>query len=65
MLDGDGQGYCAGGIVLECPATPIAQLVDWTLQESGIGAGRLHRNGKDADPLIVLTAAAADEARPA
>ncbi|MDQ0847514.1 DNA-binding transcriptional regulator [Streptomyces sp. V1I6] len=59
VLDGDGNAYCAGGIVLDCPATTIAQLVDWTLSESGIGAARLHRNGKDADPLIVLTAAAA------
>ncbi|GGT24381.1 transcriptional regulator [Streptomyces kurssanovii] len=59
VLDGDGQAYCAGGIVLDCPATTIAQLVDWTLTESGIGAARLHRNGKDSDPLIVLTASAA------
>ncbi|MGN9796380.1 telomere-associated protein Tap [Streptomyces sp. OZ13] len=59
VLDGDGQAYCFGGIVLDCPATTIAQLVDWTLTESGIGAARLHRNGKDSDPLIVLTLAAA------
>ncbi|MCA6092040.1 helix-turn-helix domain-containing protein [Streptomyces sp. SCA3-4] len=59
VLDGDGTAYCVGGIVLDCPATTIPQLVDWTLGESGIGAPRLHRNGKDSDPLIALTAAAA------
>ncbi|MBF6050049.1 helix-turn-helix domain-containing protein [Streptomyces sp. NRRL B-1677] len=59
VLDGDGSAYCTGGVVLECPATTIPQLVDWTLKESGIGAPRLHRNGKDSDPLVVLTASAA------
>ncbi|MGW7007774.1 telomere-associated protein Tap [Streptomyces sp. NPDC054933] len=60
VLDGDGTAYGVDGIVLECPATTIPQLVDWTLKESGIGAARLHRNGKESDPLIVLTAAAAE-----
>ncbi|MER5466646.1 helix-turn-helix domain-containing protein [Streptomyces sp. NPDC002668] len=59
VLDGDGSAYGVDGIVLDCPTTTIPQLVDWTLQESGIGAPRLHRNGKDSDPLIVLTASAA------
>jgi transcriptional regulator with XRE-family HTH domain len=59
VLDGDGTAYCVGGLVLECPATTIPALVDWTLSESGIGAARLHRHGKDADPLIVLTESAA------
>ncbi|MFF1836970.1 telomere-associated protein Tap [Streptomyces sp. NPDC058231] len=59
VLDGDGTAYGVDGIVLDCPATTIAELVDWTLQESGIGAPRLHRNGKDSDALIVLTATAA------
>ncbi|WP_331743344.1 helix-turn-helix domain-containing protein (plasmid) [Streptomyces sp. NBC_01136] len=59
VLDGDGTAYCLGGVLLECAATTIPQLVDWVLKESGIGAPRLHRNGKDSDPLIVLTAAAA------
>jgi DNA-binding transcriptional regulator YiaG len=59
VLDGDGSAYGVDGIVLECSATTIPQLVDWTLKESGIGAARLHRNGKDSDPLIVLTASAA------
>ncbi|MGW0561593.1 telomere-associated protein Tap [Streptomyces sp. NPDC003016] len=59
VLDGDGIAYGVDGIVLECPATTIPQLVVWALEESGLGAARLHRNGKDSDPLIVLTVSAA------
>ncbi|MFD1663722.1 telomere-associated protein Tap [Streptomyces caeni] len=59
VLDGDGCAYGVDGIVLDCPATTVVELVEWTLRESGLGAPRLHRNGKDSDPLIVLTAAAA------
>ncbi|GGZ96998.1 telomere-associated protein Tap [Streptomyces bluensis] len=59
VLDGDGSAYVTGGIVLDCPAATVVELVEWTLKESGLGAPRLHRNGKDSDPLIVLTAAAA------
>jgi transcriptional regulator with XRE-family HTH domain len=59
VLDGDGSAYGVDDIVLDCPATSVVELVEWTLRESGLGAPRLHRNGKDSDPLIVLTAAAA------
>jgi DNA-binding transcriptional regulator YiaG len=59
VLDGDGSAYGVDGIVLDCPATTIPELVEWTLRESGLGAAKLHRYGKDSDPLIVLTAAAA------
>ncbi|MGW1894186.1 telomere-associated protein Tap [Streptomyces sp. NPDC002004] len=59
VLDGDGSAYGVGGIVLDCPATTIPELVEWTLKESGLGSAKLHRNGKDSDPLIVLTAEAA------
>ncbi|MFD5949721.1 telomere-associated protein Tap [Streptomyces collinus] len=59
VLDGDGSAYGVDGIVLDCPAASVPELVEWTLRESGLGAPRLHRNGKDSDPLIVLTAAAA------
>ncbi|MET7608908.1 helix-turn-helix domain-containing protein [Streptomyces avermitilis] len=59
VLDGDGSAYGVDGIVLDCPAASVVELVEWTLKESGLGAPRLHRNGKDSDPLIVLTAAAA------
>ncbi|MFH8797558.1 telomere-associated protein Tap [Streptomyces sp. NPDC017941] len=59
VLDGDGSAYGTDGLVLDCPATTIPELVEWTLRESGLGAAKLHRYGKDADPLVVLTAAAA------
>ena len=59
VLDGDGRAYGADGIVLDCPAATVVELVEWTLAESGLGAAPLHRYGKDSDPLIVLTAAAA------
>ncbi|WP_314254415.1 telomere-associated protein Tap [Streptomyces sp. DSM 40907] len=59
VLDGDGSAYGVDGIVLDCPATTVAQLVEWTLKESGLGAAQLNRNGKDSDPLVVLTGAAA------
>lgn len=59
VLDGDGSAYGVEGIVLDCPATTVPELVEWTLRESGLGAAKLNRYGKDSDPLIVLTAAAA------
>jgi transcriptional regulator with XRE-family HTH domain len=59
VLDGDGSLYCAGGLVLECPAGTVPELVEWTLAEARLGAPRLHRSGKDSDPLVVVTAAAA------
>ncbi|MFD8396401.1 telomere-associated protein Tap [Streptomyces sp. NPDC059680] len=59
VLDGDGTAYCVGGVLLECPASTLPELVDWVLEESGIGQPRLHRHGKDSDPLIVLTESAA------
>ncbi|MFD9476929.1 telomere-associated protein Tap [Streptomyces nojiriensis] len=59
VLDGDGTAYGVDGIVLDCPATTVAELAEWTLKESGLGSPRLNRNGKDSDPLVVLTAAAA------
>ncbi|MFF4145097.1 telomere-associated protein Tap [Streptomyces sp. NPDC001698] len=59
VLDGDGSAFGVNGVVPDCPATTIPQLVAWTLHESGLGAQKLHRNGKESDPLIVLTAAAA------
>ncbi|MFJ3832865.1 telomere-associated protein Tap [Streptomyces sp. NPDC090046] len=59
VLDGDGSAYGVDGIVLDCPAGSVPELVEWTLKESGLGTPRLNRNGKDSDPLVVLTAAAA------
>jgi DNA-binding transcriptional regulator YiaG len=60
VLDGDGSLYCARGLVLECPAKTVPELVAWTLAEAKLGAARLHRSGKDSDPLIALTAGAAE-----
>ncbi|MBK3630871.1 helix-turn-helix transcriptional regulator [Streptomyces sp. MBT49] len=59
VLDGDGAAHGVGGLVLDCPAATVPELVEWTLREAGLGAGRLHRHGKDADPLVVLTREAA------
>ncbi|MEU0954555.1 helix-turn-helix domain-containing protein [Streptomyces niveus] len=59
VLDGDGNAYCVGGLVLNCPANDIPALVEWALNDAGLGAPRLDRNGRDSDPLIVLTESAA------
>ncbi|MFG1809710.1 telomere-associated protein Tap [Streptomyces sp. NPDC049040] len=59
VLDGDGSLYCAGGLVLDCQAGSVPELVEWTLAEARLGAARLHRSGKDSDPLVAVTAAAA------
>ncbi|WP_327158847.1 telomere-associated protein Tap [Streptomyces tubercidicus] len=60
VLGGDGSAYCVDGLVLDCPATTFPALVEWTLREAKLGAPRLHRHGKDADPLVVITAEAAE-----
>ncbi|MGW3745809.1 telomere-associated protein Tap [Streptomyces sp. NPDC005146] len=60
VLDGDGSLYCVGGLVLDCPAKPLPALVEWVLAQAQLGAPRLHPSGKDFDPLIVLTATAAE-----
>ncbi|MFG3390661.1 XRE family transcriptional regulator [Streptomyces sp. WAC05458] len=59
-VDDDGQvvAYCVGGLVLDVPAKTLPALVDWTVEEARLGQARLHRHGKDADPVLVLTAAA-------
>ncbi|MFD4142734.1 telomere-associated protein Tap [Streptomyces sp. NPDC058572] len=60
VADGQLSAYCVGGLVLDVPAKSLPALVDWTLSEAKLGAPRLNRNGKDADPLIVLTPAACE-----
>ncbi|MDQ1005859.1 DNA-binding XRE family transcriptional regulator [Streptomyces sp. V4I23] len=60
VTDGQLLAYCVSGLVLDVPAKSIAALLDWTLNEAKLGAPRLSRNGKDADPLIVLTPAACE-----
>ncbi|MDT0310262.1 helix-turn-helix domain-containing protein [Streptomyces sp. DSM 44917] len=59
VLDGHGAAHLADGRTLECPAATVGQLVEWALG-AGLGQGRLHRAGRDADPLVVVTAAAAE-----
>ncbi|MEV0179770.1 helix-turn-helix transcriptional regulator [Streptomyces sp. NPDC050625] len=58
--DGEVNAYCVGGLVLDVPAKSLPALVEWTLAEAMLGQPRLHRSGKDADPLVVLTAAACE-----
>ncbi|MGW7407654.1 telomere-associated protein Tap [Streptomyces sp. NPDC054833] len=58
--DGEINAYCVGGLVLDVPAKSLPALVEWTLAEAMLGQPRLHRSGKDADPLVVLTAAACE-----
>jgi DNA-binding transcriptional regulator YiaG len=53
--DGQVSAYCVGGLVLDVPAKSLSALVDWTLSEARLGQARLHRNGRDADPILVLT----------
>ncbi|MGW0769335.1 telomere-associated protein Tap [Streptomyces sp. NPDC002676] len=59
-VDDDGRvsAYCVGGLVLDVPAKSLPALVEWTLAEARLGQSRLHRSGKDADPLVVLTESA-------
>ncbi|MFB7947373.1 transcriptional regulator [Kitasatospora phosalacinea] len=62
----DGRGlvaYGADGAELagEAPVGPgVAGLLEWALR-ARLGSARLHRYGKDGDPLVVLTGAAATE----
>jgi hypothetical protein len=60
VLDGDGTAYGIGGLVLDCPARTLPALVDWALTQAQIGSPRLHRSGRDGDPLVLLTAAATE-----
>jgi hypothetical protein len=60
VADGEALAYCVGGLVLDCPARTIGALVEWALSTARLGAGRLHRSGRDGDPLVVITAAAAE-----
>ena len=59
-VDGETVAYCVGGLVLDVPAKSLPALVEWTLAEARLGQPRLHRSGRDADPLLVLTAAACE-----
>ncbi|MBZ3913994.1 telomere-associated protein Tap [Streptomyces acidiscabies] len=56
--DGQVSAYCVGGLVLDIPARSLPALIEWTLTEARLGQPRLHRHGRDADPVLVLTLAA-------
>ncbi|SFD74799.1 telomere-associated protein Tap [Streptomyces aidingensis] len=58
VLDGEGAAHLADGRILDCPAATVPDLVVWAL-DAGIGQSRLHRAGRDGDPLVVLTTDAA------
>ncbi|MFF4371231.1 telomere-associated protein Tap [Streptomyces sp. NPDC001594] len=61
VLDGAGHAHAAGGLLLTHPTTDLPSLITWALSpEADLRAPRLHRNGKDGDPLLVLTAPAAE-----
>ncbi|WP_404817280.1 telomere-associated protein Tap [Streptomyces thermolineatus] len=60
VLDGDGIAHLVDGRTLRCPDTALPELVRWALEETtALGAPRLHPHGRDADPLLVVTEAAA------
>ncbi|MFI7278608.1 telomere-associated protein Tap [Streptomyces sp. NPDC049879] len=59
VVGGAGTAHLSGGRWLHCPAATLPALADWALG-AGLGAPRLHRHGRDADPLLVLTAEAAE-----
>ncbi|WP_097984053.1 telomere-associated protein Tap [Streptomyces sp. f150] len=64
VLDADDEqqvtGYGTGGLLLDVPSKSLPALVEWALSEARVGAQKLHASGKDADPLLVLTAAACE-----
>ncbi|MGW7231156.1 telomere-associated protein Tap [Streptomyces cyaneofuscatus] len=64
VLDADDErqvtGYGTGGLLLDVPAGSLPALVEWALSEARVGAQKLHASGRDADPLLVLTAAACE-----
>ncbi|MEV7616900.1 helix-turn-helix domain-containing protein [Streptomyces sp. NPDC089799] len=60
VLDGTGQAHAVGGLVLQHPAADLPALLTWALTEAGLRSPRLHPNGRDGDPLLVLTEAATE-----
>ncbi|MFD5144620.1 telomere-associated protein Tap [Streptomyces sp. NPDC058401] len=60
VLDGAGKAHAAHGAVLT-PPTTLPALIEWALTpDADLRSPRLHRNGKDGDPLLVLTPAATE-----
>lgn len=58
--DGQLVAHLIDGRTLECRAKTVTALAAWTLDKTRIGTPKLHRHGFDTDPLIVLTAGAAE-----
>ncbi|MQS17628.1 helix-turn-helix domain-containing protein [Streptomyces kaniharaensis] len=52
-------GHLVDGRVLDVPAMTLPQLTEWAVS-AGLGQPRLHKHGKDSDPLVVLMADAAE-----
>ncbi|MER5934038.1 helix-turn-helix transcriptional regulator [Streptomyces sp. NPDC002054] len=60
VLDGTGKAHAAGGVLLSHPADDLPALLSWALAEADLRSPRLHANGRDGDPLLVLTAEATE-----
>ncbi|WP_392892457.1 telomere-associated protein Tap [Streptomyces sp. LN699] len=61
VLDGTGHAHTAGGQVLDHPTADLPSLISWALgPDADLRSPRLHRSGKDGDPLLVLTPAATE-----
>lgn len=60
VRNGSLTAHLVDGRTMPCPARTIQALATWALDKNKIalGAPKLHRNGFDADPLLVLTEAA-------
>ncbi|MFB6807054.1 telomere-associated protein Tap [Streptomyces sp. NPDC056387] len=64
VLDGTDKAHAASGLLLPLPPkarTDLPTLIAWALgPDADLRSPRLHRNGKDGDPLLVLTPAATE-----
>ncbi|UUU44958.1 telomere-associated protein Tap [Streptomyces sp. NBC_00162] len=61
VLDGTGHAHTTGGLVLDHPTKDLPSLITWALgPAANLRSPRLHRNGKDGDPLLILTAPAVE-----
>jgi prevent-host-death family protein len=58
VIDGRRRAHLTSGKMLPCPATSVRELVTWAADRP-FGSPRLDDHGRDGDPLIVLTAEAA------
>ncbi|UQX05299.1 helix-turn-helix transcriptional regulator [Streptomyces sp. RerS4] len=64
VLNGTDHAHAASGLLLPLPPkarTDLPTLITWALGPTAdLRAPRLHRNGRDGDPLLVLTPAATE-----